>query len=148
MSINTMSKLYELKNIVGVKDATGDLSRVDQQLEAMGNKFIQLTGNDDNSLEFNKRGGVGSISVTANIAAKYCSEFQKACVGNFDKAKELDKILQPIHSAMFIESNPSPVKYAASLLGMCKPSVRLPLVEVKDETKKKVSEALKVAKLL
>ena len=148
MSVNTMSKLYELKNIVGVKDATGDLSRVDQQFEAMGNKFIQLTGNDDNSLEFNKRGGVGSISVTANIAAKYCSEFQKACVGNFDKAKELDKILQPIHSAMFIESNPSPVKYAASLLGMCKPSVRLPLVEVKDETKKKVSEALKVAKLL
>ena len=148
MSVNTMSKLYELKNIVGVKDATGDLSRVDQQLEAMGNEFIQLTGNDDNSLEFNKRGGVGSISVTANIAAKYCSEFQKACVGNFNKAKELDKILQPVHSAMFIESNPSPVKYAASLLGMCKPSVRLPLVEVKDETKKKVSEALKVAKLL
>jgi len=148
MSVHTMSKLYELKNIVGVKDATGDLSRVDQQLEAMGNKFIQLTGNDDNSLEFNKRGGVGSISVTANIAAKYCSEFQKACVGNFNKAKELDKILQPVHSAMFIESNPSPVKYAASLLGMCKPSVRLPLVEVKDETKKKVSEALKVAKLL
>ena len=148
MSVNTMSKLYELKNIVGVKDATGDLSRVDQQFEAMGNKFIQLTGNDDNSLEFNKRGGVGSISVTANIAAKYCSEFQKACVGNFEKAKELDKILQPVHSAMFIESNPSPVKYAASLLGMCKPSVRLPLVEVKDETKKKVSEALKVAKLL
>ena len=148
MSVNTMSKLYELKNIVGVKDATGDLSRVDQQLEAMGNKFIQLTGNDDNSLEFNKRGGVGSISVTANIAAKYCSEFQKACVGNFNKAKELDKILQPVHSAMFIESNPSPVKYAASLLGMCKPSVRLPLVEVKDETKQKVSEALKVAKLL
>ena len=148
MSVNTMSKLYELKNIVGVKDATGDLSRVDQQLEAMGNKFIQLTGNDDNSLEFNKRGGVGSISVTANIAAKYCSEFQKACVGDLNKAKELDKILQPVHSAMFIESNPSPVKYAASLLGMCKPSVRLPLVEVKDETKKKVSEALKVAKLL
>ena len=148
MSVNTMSKLYELKNIVGVKDATGDLNRVDQQLEAMGNKFIQLTGNDDNSLEFNKRGGVGSISVTANIAAKYCSEFQKACVGNFNKAKELDKILQPVHSAMFIESNPSPVKYAASLLGMCKPSVRLPLVEVRDETKKKVSETLKVAKLL
>ena len=148
MSVNTMSKLYELKNIVGVKDATGDLSRVDQQFEAMGNKFIQLTGNDDNSLEFNKRGGVGSISVTANIAAKYCSEFQKACVDNIDKAKELDKILQPVHSAMFIESNPSPVKYAASLLGLCKPSVRLPLVEVKDETKKKVSEALKVAKLL
>ena len=107
MSVNTMSKLYELKNIIGVKDATGDLDRVDQQLKAMGNKFIQLTGNDDNSLEFNKRGGVGSISVTANIAAKYCSEFQKAFASNFKKATELDKILQPVHSAMFIESNPS-----------------------------------------
>ena len=148
MSVNTMSKLYELKNIVGVKDATGDLSRVDQQLKAMGKDFIQLTGNDDNSLEFNKRGGVGSISVTANIAAKYCSNFQTACASNINKAEELDKILQPVHNAMFIESNPSPVKYAASLLGMCNPSVRLPLVEVKDETKKKVSEALKVAKLL
>ena len=73
MSVNTMSKLYELKNIIGVKDATGDLDRVDQQLKAMGNKFIQLTGNDDNALEFNKKGGVGSISVTANIDAKLCS---------------------------------------------------------------------------
>ncbi len=148
MNVNTMSKLYELKNIVGVKDATGDLDRVDQQLKAMGKEFIQLTGNDDNSLEFNKRGGVGSISVTANIAAKYCSDFQKACFDNFIKAEEIDKKLQPVHSAMFIESNPSPVKYAASLLGMCNPSVRLPLVEVRDETKNKISEALKVAKLL
>ena len=148
MSVNTMSKLFELKNIVGVKDATGDLNRVDQQLRAMGKEFTQLTGNDDNSLEFNKRGGVGSISVTANIAAKYCSDFQKSCVSNLNKAEELDKILQPVHNAMFIESNPSPVKYAASLLGMCKPSVRLPLVEVREETKNKISEALKVAKLL
>ena len=148
MSINTMSKLYELKNIVGVKDATGDLGRVNKQFKAMGKEFIQLTGNDDNSLEFNKRGGVGSISVTANIAAKYCSDFQKACIDNFTKAEEIDKKLQPVHSAMFIESNPSPVKYAASLLGMCKPSVRLPLVEVRDETKNKISNALKVAKLL
>ena len=148
MSVNTMSKLYELQNIVGVKDATGDLQRVDEQLKAMGKEFIQLTGNDDNSLEFNKRGGVGSISVTANIAAKYCSDFQKACFSNFNKAEELDRILQPIHNTLFIESNPSPVKYAASLLGMCKPSVRLPLVEVRDETKKKISDTLKVAKLL
>ena len=143
MSVDTMARLYELKNIVGVKDATGDLSRVDQQLKAMGKEFIQLTGNDDNSLEFNKRGGVGSISVTANIAAKYCSDFQKSCVSNLNKAEELDKILQPVHNAMFIESNPSPVKYAASLLGMCKPSVRLPLVEVRDETKKKSQRHLK-----
>ncbi len=148
MSVDTMSKLYELKNIIGVKDATGDLNRVDQQLKSMGKEFIQLTGNDDNALEFNKRGGVGAIGVTANIAAKLSSEFQKACSEDISKAEEIDKLLQPLHTSLFIESNPSPVKYAASLLGMCNPSVRLPLVEIKDETKKKVSEALKVAKLL
>ncbi len=148
MSVETMSKLFELKNIVGVKDATGDLNRVNQQLKAMGKDFIQLTGNDDNALEFNKRGGVGAIGVTANVAAKLASDFQKACSNNMEKAIELDKLLQPLHSSLFIESNPSPVKYAASLLGMCNPSVRLPLVEVKEDTKKKVSEALKVAKLL
>jgi len=148
MSVETMTKLYELKNIAGVKDATGDLNRVDQQLKAMGKEFIQLTGNDDNALEFNKRGGIGAISVTANIAAKLCSDFQNSCANNFKESEKLDKILQPVHTAMFIESNPSPVKYAASLLGMCDPDVRLPLVQVKEETKKKVSEALKVANIL
>ena len=148
MSVDTMSKLYELKNIVGVKDATGDLKRVDSQLKSMGKEFIQLTGNDDNALEFNKRGGVGAIGVTANIAAKLSSDFQKACKNDMTEAVKLDKILQPLHSSLFIESNPSPVKYAASLLKMCSPSVRLPLVEIRDETKKKVSDALKSAKLL
>ena len=148
MSAETMTRLYELKNIAGVKDATGDLNRVDQQLKSMGKEFVQLTGNDDNALEFNKRGGVGSISVTANIAAKLCSDFQKSCANGFKDSDKLDKILQPLHSAMFIESNPSPVKYAASLLGMCDPDVRLPLVQVKEENKKKISEALKVAKIL
>ena len=148
MSVETMAKLFELKNIAGVKDATGDLNRVDQQLKAMGNEFIQLTGNDDNALEFNKRGGVGAIGVTANIAARLSSDFQKACKEDLNKAEELDKLLQPLHSSLFIESNPSPVKYAASLLGMCSPTVRLPLVEVREETKKKVSSALKVASLL
>ena len=114
----------------------------------MGKDFIQLTGNDDNAFEFNKRGGVGAIGVTANIAAKMSSDFQKACTQNTAEAEKLDKLLQPLHSALFIESNPSPVKYAASLLGMCNPSVRLPLVEIKEETKKKVSAALKAAKLL
>jgi len=148
MSVDTMSKLFELKNIKGVKDATGDLSRVDQQLKSMGKDFIQLTGNDDNALEFNKRGGVGAIGVTANIAAKLSSDFQEACRKNISEAVKLDKVLQPLHSSLFIESNPSPVKFAASLLGMCSPAVRLPLVEIREETKKKVSEALKVAKLL
>ena len=148
MSVDTMARLFELKNIIGVKDATGDLNRVEQTLKKMGNEFIQLTGNDDNALEFNKRGGVGAIGVTANVAAKLSSDFQKACKEDISNASELDKLLQPLHSSLFIESNPSPVKYAASLLGMCKPTVRLPLVEVREETKKKVSEALKVAKLL
>ncbi len=148
MSVETMTKLYELKNIVGVKDATGDLKRVGQQLKSMGKEFIQLTGNDDNALEFNKRGGIGSISVTANIAAKLCSDFQNSCANNFKGSEKLDKILQPVHAAMFIESNPSPVKYAASLLGMCNPDVRLPLVQVREETKKKVFQALKVANIL
>ena len=148
MSIETMTKLYELKNIAGVKDATGDLKRVDQQLKSMGKEFIQLTGNDDNALEFNKRGGIGAISVTANIAARLCSDFQNSCANNFKESEKLDKILQPVHIAMFIESNPSPVKYAASLLSMCDPDVRLPLVQVKEDTKKKISEALKVANIL
>ena len=121
---------------------------MDQQLKAMGKDFIQLTGNDDNAFEFNKRGGVGAISVTANVAARLTSNFQKACKENLDEAKKLDNLLQPLHTSLFIESNPSPVKYAASLLGLCAPEVRLPLVEIKEETKKRVSEALKVAKLL
>ena len=148
MEVDTMAKLFELKNIVGVKDATGDLDRVDKQLKAMGSEFIQLTGNDDNALEFNRRGGVGAIGVTANVAAKLSSDFQKASQEDLKKASELDKLLQPLHSSLFIESNPSPVKYAASILGMCKPEVRLPLVEIRNETKIKVEEALKVANLL
>jgi 4-hydroxy-tetrahydrodipicolinate synthase len=148
MSVETMTKLYELKNIIGVKDATGDLKRVELQKKSMGKEFIQLTGNDDNALEFNKLGGVGAIGVTANIAAQLSSEFQKACVDDKNKAEELNKILQPLHEAMFIESNPSPVKYAASLLNMCNAQVRLPLVEVKNTSKKIISDALKVAKLL
>ena len=148
MEVDTMTKLFELKNIIGVKDATGELDRVDKQLKAMGSEFIQLTGNDDNALEFNRRGGVGAIGVTANIAAKLSSDFQKVSQEDLKKASELDKLLQPLHSSLFIESNPSPVKYAASILGMCKPEVRLPLVEIRNETKIKVEEALKVANLL
>jgi 4-hydroxy-tetrahydrodipicolinate synthase len=148
MTVETMTDLYKLKNIIGVKDATGDLKRVELQKKSMGNEFIQLTGNDDNAFEFNKLGGVGAIGVTANIAAKLSSDFQKACIEDEKKAVKLNNILQPLHTAMFIESNPSPVKYAASLLNMCNPNVRLPLVEVKETTKKKISEALKVAKIL
>ena len=139
MSVDTMARLFELENIVGVKDATGDLNRVDQTMEKMGKEFIQLTGNDDNAMEFNKRGGVGAISVTTNIAPKLCSEFQKNSVKNDDKSiqetKKLDEMLQPLHNAMFVESNPSPVKYAAKLLNLCTDDVRLPLVKVTEKTK-------------
>ena len=152
MSVDTMARLFELKNIVGVKDATGDLNRVDQQKNKMGKDFIQLTGNDDNALEFNRRGGVGAISVTANIAPKLCSDFQKLTLLNSDKEKKeaeiLDKILQPIHNSMFIESNPSPVKYAAKLLKLCDEDVRLPLVKVTEPTKEAIKKALVAAKLL
>ena len=152
MSVETMAKLYELKNIVGVKDATGDLTRVDKTLNMLGKDFIQLTGNDDNALEFNKRGGVGAISVTANIAPKLCSEFQKYSVLNDEeshlKAVKLNNLLRPVHHSMFVESNPSPVKYAAKLLGLCDDNVRLPLVKVTNSTKDIVKEALKSAKLI
>ena len=152
MSVDTMARLFELKNIIGVKDATGDLSRVDQTLKKLGKDFLQLTGNDDNALEFNKRGGVGAISVTANIAPKLCSDFQKLSISNIDEdikeAEELDKILQPIHSAMFVESNPSPVKYAAKKLGLCDDTVRLPLVKVTDKNKDIIIKALQSAKLI
>ena len=152
MSVDTMAKLYELKNIIGVKDATGDLNRVNQTLKKMGKDFIQLTGNDDNALDFNKRGGVGAISVTANIAPKLCSEFQKFSVMNDEKsnseAEKLNKTLQPVHHSMFVESNPSPVKYAAKLLKLCEDEVRLPLVKVTDSTKEIVKKALKSANLI
>ena len=153
MSVDTMARLFELKNIVGVKDATGDLNRVDQQLKKMGKDFIQLTGNDDNALEFNKRGGIGAISVTANIAPKLCSDFQKKSNDKDNDASQkeavkLDSILQPIHHSMFVESNPSPVKYAAKLLGLCEDDVRLPLVKVTNKTQDIVKKALSSAKLL
>ena len=152
MSVETMARLYELKNIIGVKDATGQLNRVNQTLEKLGKDFLQLTGNDDNALEFNKRGGKGAISVTANIAPKLCSDFQKFSLSSnkdeFKEAENLNKILQPLHHAMFVESNPSPVKYAAKILNLCDDDVRLPLVKVTDKTKEIVKKALHTAKLI
>ena len=152
MSVETMARLFELKNIVGVKDATGNLDRVDEQLNLMGKEFIQLTGNDDNALEFNKRGGVGAISVTANIAPKLCSKFQSLSLQVDEKseqeAKVLNKTLLPLHHAMFVESNPSPVKYAAKQLGLCDDAVRLPLVKVTEPAKNIINKALESVKLI
>ncbi len=152
MTVDTMARLFELKNIVGVKDATGDLNRVDETFKKIGNEFIQLTGEDGLAYEYNKRGGVGCISVTANIAPKMCSDMQKFSKSQDKneqkKAEEIDKKLQPVHKSLFIESNPSPVKYAAKLIGLCDDNVRLPLVTVLDETKSKVKKALISAELI
>ena len=152
MNVDTMARLFEHKNIVGVKDATGNLDRVDQQRKKMGEEFIQLTGEDGNALEFNRRGGVGCISVTANITPKLCSDMQKFSVSSLEnekkEAEKIDKLLQPIHKSLFIESNPSPVKYAAKLLNLCSDDVRLPLVKITKSTQEEVKKALSSAKLL
>ena len=152
MTVDTMARLFELKNIVGVKDATGDLNRVDEQKDKMGKEFIQLTGEDGNVLEFNKRGGTGCISVTANIAPKLCSDFQKYSLSNNNnevkEAERINDLLQPVHKALFIESNPSPVKYAAKLLNLSNDDVRLPLVKVTSSTKESIKKALSSANLI
>jgi 4-hydroxy-tetrahydrodipicolinate synthase len=153
MNVDTMARLFELKNIIGVKDATGDLNRVDQQKKKMGPDFIQLSGEDGTALEFNMRGGVGCISVTANVASKLCSEFQEASLSKNNsnllaKAKEINDKLMPLHQSLFIESNPSPVKYAASLLKLASDEVRLPLVKITEETKKRVKSAMVYANLI
>jgi 4-hydroxy-tetrahydrodipicolinate synthase len=153
MSVETMTRLFELKNIAGVKDATGDLSRAEQQHKAMGDKFIMLTGEDGNALQFNKKGGIGCISVTANVAAKLCSEMQNASLkkNNVElqkRAEEINSLLTPLNNSLFIESNPSPVKYAASLIKLSLDDVRLPLVKVTEPTKHAVKKALEHAALI
>ena len=153
MSVDTMARLFELKNIVGIKDATANLDRVDQQKQKMGNEFIQLSGEDGTALEFNLRGGQGCISVTANVAPKLCSEFQEASLSKnndnlLSRAKEINEKLKPLHRALFVESSPSPVKYAASLLKLSSDDVRLPLVKVKNESKKIIKEAMVQASLI
>ncbi len=152
MSVDTMARLFELKNIAGVKDATGDLNRLDQTIKKLGPDFIQLTGEDGLAFEFNKRGGNGIISVTANIAPKLCSDMQKYSKSKSDnelkEAERIDQMLQPLHKSLFIESNPAPVKYAAKLMGLCEDEIRLPLVKIKTETQEKVRTALSSAKLI
>ena len=148
MSVETMARLYKLKNIVGVKDATANLARVSQQRAAMGSEFIQLSGEDATALGFMAHGGVGCISVTSNIAPALCSEFQLACLGgNFKRALELHDRLMPLHEALFVESNPGPVKYAAEKLGVCGSATRLPLAPITEATRKRVDAAIEAADL-
>ena len=153
MSVDTMARLFELKNIIGVKDATADLNRVDLQLKKMGKDFLQLSGEDGTALEFNQRGGSGCISVSANVATKLCSEFQEASLSKNNnnliaKAKSINEKLTSLHKSLFIESNPSPVKYAASLLNLAKEDVRLPLVKITESTKNEIRKSMKFAGLI
>ncbi|HKQ54815.1 MAG TPA: 4-hydroxy-tetrahydrodipicolinate synthase [Methyloceanibacter sp.] len=149
MSVETMARLFKLANIVGVKDATANMARASQQRVALGIEFVQLSGEDATALGFMAHGGQGCISVTANVAPALCAEFQLACLaGNFHRALQLQDRLMPLHDALFVESNPGPVKYAASRLGLCSADTRLPLVPLAPASRKRVEDALSAVGLV
>ena len=149
MTIETMIELSKIKNIIGVKDATNDLFRPLLTRKKMQNEFCYLSGEDGTALAYLAQGGHGCISVTANIAPKLCSELHSAWQdGNISKAQEINLKLSSLHDSLFIESSPGPVKYAASLLGLCNGNTRLPLSEIKDDTKKIVKNCLQELQLL
>ena len=136
MSVEVMGKLSNLENIIGVKDATSDLSRVEKQKKQCKDGFLQFSGEDITAFEFMKNGGNGCISVTANVLPKLCSDFQNLCLeGNYDEALKIHKKLEPMHNALFIETSPSPVKYVLSKMGLIEDELRLPLVSIRQETK-------------
>jgi 4-hydroxy-tetrahydrodipicolinate synthase len=149
MSVDTMKRLFELKNIAGVKDATASMVRVSLQRQAMGQGFNQLSGEDATALGFMAHGGDGCISVTANVAPRLCAEFQSACLkGDFAAALKLQDKLMPLHNALFIETNPAPAKFALSVLGKCAEAVRLPMVPLAEKTRTAVREAMVHAGLI
>ena len=149
MKVETMARLAKLKNIVGVKDATADLARPLHQRRQCGEDFCQLSGEDATALAFNAAGGVGCISVTANVAPRLCSEMQTAWMeGRFAQAMEIQNRLLPLHDALFTETSPAPVKYAASLLGKTTEHCRLPLAPLMDSTRQKVRAAMTEVGLL
>jgi len=149
MSIDTMKRLYELRNIAGVKDATANMTRVTQQRAALGPDFNQLSGEDATALGFMAHGGHGCISVTSNVAPRLCAEFQAACLkGDFATALALQDKLAPLHVNLFIETSPAPVKYALSLLGKCANVLRLPMVPASDKAQAAVRAAMVHAGLI
>jgi 4-hydroxy-tetrahydrodipicolinate synthase len=149
MSVDTMKRLYELKNIAGVKDATASMTRVSQQRAAMGEDFNQMSGEDITALGFMAHGGHGCISVTSNVAPRLCAEFQAACLkGDFSAALKLQDKLTPLHLNLFIETSPAPAKYALSLLGKCSNIVRLPMVPASEKAQIAVREAMVHAGLM
>lgn len=149
MTVETMARLYEnCKNIVGVKDATGGLDRIEETTKVLGHDFIQLCGDDILALDFNKKGGAGCVSVTSNLAPQMCADFQNLCLdGEFESAAAIHRILEPLHKGLFVETNPVPVKYAASLLGLCDEEVRLPLAPLTEKSKLVVVNAMKASGL-
>ncbi|NVO22332.1 4-hydroxy-tetrahydrodipicolinate synthase [Donghicola sp. C2-DW-16] len=149
MTPATMGELAKLPRIIGVKDATGDISRVSKQRMSCGADFCQLSGEDATALGFNAHGGVGCISVTANVAPKLCAEFQEATLaGDFAKALEYQDKLMPLHEAIFIEPGVAGAKYAMSKLGVCSDEVRLPLLPLTDATRAKIDAAMAHAGLI
>jgi 4-hydroxy-tetrahydrodipicolinate synthase len=149
MSVATMARCAKLKNVIGVKDATANLARASLQRLACGRDFVMLSGEDATALGFNAHGGQGCISVTSNVAPALCAEFQNACLaGDFAKALSIQDRLMPLHDALFIETSPGPVKYAASLLGLCSPETRLPLAPIAESSKRAVEAAMVSAGLL
>jgi 4-hydroxy-tetrahydrodipicolinate synthase len=149
MSVETMARLFELKNIAGVKDATGKIDRISLQRHACGPDFIQLSGDDSTALAVMAHGGHGCISVTSNVAPKLLSEFQEACMaGDYGRALTYQDRLMPLHRALFIEPNPTGVKYALSVIGKMADDVRLPLVKVTESTRKEIRDAMVHAGLI
>lgn len=146
----TMQILAEKhKNIIGVKDATGCIDRVVLQRQFCGSNFLQLSGNDCTAIAFNAQGGKGCISVTSNVAPRLCSELQKACKqGNYEQAKLINDKLIMLNEALFLEPNPAGIKYAVSKLGFCSERVRLPMVNLTENTKKIIDEAMRIANLI
>jgi 4-hydroxy-tetrahydrodipicolinate synthase len=149
MSVETMARLFELRNIAGVKDATANVARASLQRHAMGPDFVQLSGEDATALGFMAHGGHGCISVTSNVAPAQCSEMQEACLrGDYASALTVQDRLMPLHTALFIETNPSPAKYALSVLGRMTDEVRLPMIRVSETTKQTVRAAMTHAGLI
>src|SRR5690242_658877 len=149
MSVDTMARLFECKNIAGVKDATANVVRVSQQRATIGPEFNQMSGEDGTALGFMAHGGHGCISVTSNVAPRLCAEFQNACLkGDYAGALKLQDKLMPLHQNLFVETNPAPAKYALSVLGRCDDTVRLPMVSLSDASKAKVRDAMRHAGLI
>jgi 4-hydroxy-tetrahydrodipicolinate synthase len=149
IAVETMARLAAIPNIIGVKDATGNLARASRDRAALPKDFLRLSGEDSTSLGFMAHGGDGCISVTSNVAPKLCAEFQTACLaGDFTTALSLQDKLMPLHDALFCEASPAPTKYAASLLGICEPDVRLPIVPLSDKGRDIVRSGMQHAGLL